>query len=262
MRTALWIGIGILAVVALVLAALVGGWALFGRQLWAAAPSYASDSEASLAAADCPTARTPGGMPWGMRPRVGSRGSVRDVPCIQDGPLSDAPAASAALTLEDAHQAVERYLACRGYTDLEVVEVMEFEGNFYAIAREHKTGIAAMELLIDKETGTVAPEMGPNMMWNTRYGMHGRGRMMSGSASTNAISEEEAVAIAQRWLDVNRPGVTAEEHADPFYGYYTLHTRKDNEIEGMLSVHGTTGRVWYHTWHGAFIDMLELDDSH
>jgi len=261
MRTAFWIGIGILAVMALVLAALVGGWALWGRQIWAVAPSYTSGGDAPPAP-DCATARSPRAMPWGMRPRIGSRGSVRDLPCIQDGRPSDAPAASDALALEDAHQAVERYLASRGYTDLEVAEVMEFEANFYAIAREHETGIGAMELLIDKETGTVAPEMGPNMMWNTRYGMHGRGGMMSRSASTNAISEEEAAAIAQRWLDVNRPGVTAEEHADPFYGYYTLHTRQDGEIEGMLSVHGTTGRVWYHTWHGAFIDMLELDEGH
>lgn len=25
----------------------------------------------------------------------------------------------------------------------------------------------------------------------------------------------------------------------------------------MLSVHGTTGQVWYHTWHGDFVQMIE-----
>jgi hypothetical protein len=25
----------------------------------------------------------------------------------------------------------------------------------------------------------------------------------------------------------------------------------------MLSVHATTGAVWYHTWHGRFIAMQE-----
>ena len=70
------------------------------------------------------------------------------------------------------------------------------------------------------------------------------------------FGEQEATEIAGRWLAAYRPGVTVEEHADPFYGYYTIHTQKDGEIEGMLSVHGTTGQVWYHTWHGAFFSLI------
>ena len=163
---------------------------------------------------------------------------------------------SEALTIEDAHEAVERYVDALGYPNLEIAELMEFEHNFYAIVRETDSGIGAMELLIDKWTGAVGPEMGPNMMWNARYGMHGRG-MMAGASEINTVTPEEAVEIAQRWLDANRPGVTVEEHADPFYGYYTIHTLKDGEIEGMLSVHGSTGQVWYHTWHGAFVQMIE-----
>jgi hypothetical protein len=260
MRTVFWIGLGVFVVVALVVAGLAAGWALWGRQLWAAAPSYALDGGTS--AQDCGWAYgegrglVPGGM---MRGGAPPRGSTQGTPCIEEGQSSDV---SGDLTIDEAYEAVERYLASQGLDELEVAEVMEFEANFYAIAREHDTGIGAMELLVDKETGAVGPEMGPNMMWNARYGMHGQGSMMGGSTGVNAISGEEAAMIAQRWLDTNRPGVTVEEHADPFYGYYTFHTRKDGEIEGMLSVHGTTGRVWYHTWHGAFIDMVELDDSH
>jgi hypothetical protein len=139
---------------------------------------------------------------------------------------------------------------------------MEFERNFYAIVRELDTGIGAMELLVDKWTGAVGPEMGPNMMWNARYGMHGRsGGVMGGTSEINTITSEAALEIAQRWLDARRPGVAVEQHADPFYGYYTIHTLQDGEIEGMLSVHGTTGQVWYHTWHGAFIQMIEEDES-
>jgi hypothetical protein len=175
------------------------------------------------------------------------------------------PPASSSLTLDQAQEAVSAYLKGLGYADLKIAEVMEFERNFYAIAREPQTGIGAMELLVDKWTGAVSPEMGPNMMWNARYGMHrGRGgRSMMGSASeTNAIAGERALEIAQGWLDANRPGVTTEEHADPFYGYYTIHTVQDGQIEGMLSVHGTTGQVWYHSWHGAFIQMVEEEDHH
>jgi len=71
-----------------------------------------------------------------------------------------------------------------------------------------------------------------------------------------ALSPEEAEEVTQRWLDANLPGRTAGE-ADPFYGYYTLHFLKDGEIEGMLSVHGSTGDVWYHSWHGDFVAMME-----
>jgi len=86
--------------------------------------------------------------------------------------------------------------------------------------------------------------------------------MMGEGDGINTLSPQEAVDIAQRWLDAYRPGFTAEEHADPFYGYYTLHTLQDGRIAGMLSVHGNTGQVWYHTWHGAFVQMVEVEDNH
>ncbi len=91
-----------------------------------------------------------------------------------------------------------------------------------------------------------------------------RPQLMGGASETNALSPEEALEIAQRWLDVYRSGATVEEHADTFYGYYTIHTLKDGQIEGMLSVHGTTGQVWYHTWHGPFIHMIgeEKEEGH
>jgi hypothetical protein len=30
----------------------------------------------------------------------------------------------------------------------------------------------------------------------------------------------------------------------------------------MLSVRGTTGQVWYHTWHGPFVQMIEGEEGH
>jgi hypothetical protein len=168
------------------------------------------------------------------------------------------------VTIEDAQEAVEEYVAGLGYQGLEVHEVMEFTLNFYAIVEEEDTGIGAMELLIDKETGEVGPEYGPNMMWNAKYGMHGGGRgpMMGGVTSGEmTVSEDEALLIAQRWLDEYRPGTVTESHADPFYGYYTIHTLRDGQISGMLSVHGSTGQVWYHNWHGDFVQMIEEEEG-
>lgn len=168
------------------------------------------------------------------------------------------------LSLEDAWEAAEAYIA--GDPNLEIVEIMAFTNNYYAQAREKDSGRYSLELLIEPYNGAVYPEMGPNMMWNTRYGHMGnmRGGMMGagysyppevGGAEMD-ISPEEAIVAAQAYLDIELPGTTAVEPA-AFYGYYTLHVLEDSEIVGMLSIHGTTGEIWYHTWHGDFAGIIE-----
>jgi hypothetical protein len=178
--------------------------------------------------------------------------------------------------LSEAHDAAEQ--AVRGYTnpDLEVAEVMEFANNYYAEVRGRDTGTGAMELLIDKGTGQVYPEPGPNMMWNTKYAMMAGGRgmggmmgqndsvmggMMGGSYQANpdeemTIGSERATEIANDYLSRVSPDTRAGE-AERLYGYYTLHTEKDGKITGMLSVNGYSGEVWYHSWHGPFVAMQE-----
>ena len=38
-----------------------------------------------------------------------------------------------------------------------------------------------------------------------------------------------------------------------FPGYYSFDTTVDGKTHGMLSVNASTGAVWYHGWHGAFL---------
>jgi hypothetical protein len=106
------------------------------------------------------------------------------------------------------------------------------------------------------------------MMWNARYGMMGGrgmmggyGMMGGGYAQANGamrVPAAEAASIGQQWLDANLPGVQVHaDDVDPFYGYYTLHVWKDGQVYGMLSVNGASGQVWYHTWHGNFVTLLE-----
>ncbi|MDP2855838.1 MAG: hypothetical protein Q8N90_01805 [bacterium] len=163
------------------------------------------------------------------------------------------------INIDQAADAVRLYLNAYG-GKLVLTEVMDFAWNYYAEVEETDTGIHAIELLIDKYNGRVYPEMGPNTMWNTKYG-HMAG-MMGGQFGTPTVdmpvSPEQAKNLAQRYLDTNLRGLTVAE-VDTFYGYYTLHTLKNGLVEGMLSVNGYTGAVWYHNWHGPFIDMKDFE---
>ena len=214
-------------------------------------------------------------------------------------PTSDTGSSGVPGSLTEAREAFEQAVSSSyGDSNLEVVDVMEFANNFYAEVEESDTGIHAMELLIDKRSGRVHPEPGPNMMWNTKYGMMGGngmggqgmmgpggqqgmmgpggqqgmmgpgGQGMIGPGGTPQVSPEtempvspdQATQVAEDYLTRVSPGTQTEE-PDQFYGYYTLHTLQDGEVTGMLSVNGYTGQVWYHSWHGPFIAMEE-SESH
>ncbi|MEE8369879.1 MAG: hypothetical protein V3S00_03800 [Dehalococcoidia bacterium] len=177
------------------------------------------------------------------------------------------PAVAEPLTLDEAVEATEVYIAAYGDPDLALAEVMEFSRNFYAEVEEESTGVHAFELLINRYTGAVYPEMGPNMMWNTKYspmaGMMGgiMGGWWGGTPGGEmTVTPAQARQYAQQFLETSLPGTSVNEEADAFYGYYTLHVLRDGQIVGMLSVNGTSGRVWYHTWHGDFIGMAEGHD--
>lgn len=171
---------------------------------------------------------------------------------------------SRGVSMAEAERISERYLGSLGSSELEISEIMEFEYNYYVIYSEESTGIGAFEMLIDKNTGQIFPEYGPNMMWNLKYGHGGRmgsPRDMMGNYYPpgyigDLVTEEESLMIAQGFLDEVYPGSEADD-PHPFYGYYTIHTKRDGEVFGMLSVNSIDGSVWYHNWHGAFIQSVE-----
>ena len=109
-------------------------------------------------------------------------------------------------------------------------------------------GIYAFELLVNKRTGQIFPEPGPNMMWNLKYG-HMGGGMMGGRnyrrqdpAAPAKVKPEQAIKNAQRYLDALYPGLKADPKVDRFYGYYTIHAMKDGKVYGMLGVNGVHRR--------------------
>lgn len=174
----------------------------------------------------------------------------------------------APLTLAETEETLNAYLAGLNDNNLVVDDIMIFDNHAYAQILEKDSGIGVMEVLVDPTTKAVFPEMGPNMMWHQKYGMmsgFGRYGMMGGFGNFNTpdssaemtVTPEQAVEAAQTYLNTyfSETGLTAEEHADPFYGYYTLHVNRDGETVGMLSVNGYTGQVFPHTWHGKLLEM-------
>ncbi len=178
--------------------------------------------------------------------------------------------------LDGAADQVKETLRARGYNDLAVEEVMEFSNHFYVLVKEKSTGIGAFELIVERN-GFIHPEPGPNMMWNTKYGhMAGFGGMGSGmvgygnrsgpqgwgwSGQPNAqallLTVERARQIAAQYLDGVASGITPD-NGTAFYGYFTFDVELDGKPFGMLSVNASTGQVWYHTWHGTFVQEKEF----
>jgi len=176
-----------------------------------------------------------GGAPWG-----GSGGSV----------------SGQRLSIDQARTLAEQYASATS-TGITVVEVMEFQNNFYAVLKETSTGRGAMEVLIDPYTGTIGPEPGPNMMWNDKYG-----HMSFGAGGEDSLTMDEARQFAQQALETQLPGSTVHKDGTSFYGYYTFDfDGSDGKIAGMLSVEATSGAVWLHTWHGGFVQEWEAEAS-
>jgi len=101
----------------------------------------------------------------------------------------------------------------------------------------------------------VSPEIGPNMMWNLKYGhMHQDDK----AVAKNQISMADAVKAAQKELDQDVNDATVNSDGVDFYGYYIFDYSVNGKIIGMLSVNGESGQVWFHDWHGAFISETEV----
>jgi hypothetical protein len=79
------------------------------------------------------------------------------------------------------------------------------------------------------------------------------GQTGSNTSTATKVSLANAHTLAQRWLNANESGVKVETGGDTLPGYYTMETLRGGKLTGMISVNATSGIVWPHWWHGAFI---------
>lgn len=150
------------------------------------------------------------------------------------------PATATPITAVDAEQRLQAAAASMG-PETTVGEVLPFASNYYAELTD-ANGAGLAEVLVDRYSGAIYPEPGPNMMWNGRWGM---------TASVGAATQyDEAAAqqLAETFLAGYLPDATVLE-GTAFPGYYTFDYGR-GQVEGMLSVNAATGEIWVHTWHG------------
>jgi hypothetical protein len=138
----------------------------------------------------------------------------------------------------DAQQRLATFAAGCG-SDVHVADVMAFASNYYAQLVDG-SGAGFGEVIVDRYTGEVYPEPGPNMMWNSRWGM--------GPSGAARYDQAAAQQVATTFLAGYLPGATVLM-GQAFPGYYTFDFGH-GQAEGMLSVNAATGEVWVHTWHG------------
>lgn len=173
------------------------------------------------------------------------------------GPVA---ATTTPISIDRAASAAQSYVASLGDPNLRVSRVVEFAANDYVQVVERDSGVGAFELIVDKYTGTVYPEVGPSLAWNTKYGLVGgmMGRNPSVSVSaTMPITSAQAIQITRQYLKNQGLSLTVGTPSR-FYGYYTVTTLRGSEIDGLVSVNGNTGEVWYHAWHGPFVRQVTI----
>ena len=121
------------------------------------------------------------------------------------------------LSHDDTKVIADRYLVSLNNPDLKIDEFEEYSHNFYIAIIEKSAGKGAIEIIIDRYSSSYQPE--PQiMMWSSKYDM-----MDQSQTAEMAVTSEQALKIAQDFLDKVYPGTEAGEIVS-YYGYYTIMT--------------------------------------
>ena len=96
------------------------------------------------------------------------------------GMMSTYAPSSHPISQDEARRRADGFAARYG-PGVKIRDFMVFTQNYYVQIVDARTGAGLAELLVDRYTGVVQPEFGPNMLWNTRFGMGGNAGMMGGT---------------------------------------------------------------------------------
>jgi len=128
------------------------------------------------------------------------------------------PVASPQAAGQAAIAAVQR----QGWDWLTMDEVHIFPA-FFEVELNDRGGFKGPEVYVNRTTGDAGPEMGPNMMWDTRYGM-------MGAACGRAPSEAQARAR------VAPPAGLSLGDSERHHGYWEFELKRGGQVVNQVNV--------------------------
>lgn len=75
------------------------------------------------------------------------------------------------MTLDAAVWHAQQFVISLNNDDLVFSKVIRFSNHFCGEVKDRSTGNHAFELFMDKYTGGISPELGPNMIWNAKLNL-------------------------------------------------------------------------------------------
>jgi len=145
---------------------------------------------------------------------------------------------------DEARTAVQAFINVSN-SSLQISEIWEY-ATVYIAGLSDINGARAFDLMADKFTGAVMPEMGLSMMANASYG---RQIYRTPSFKKNlSLTPDEATVIAQTFITNNALGYTLGM-PEIYPGYYKFHMTPPGS--GMdIMVNGYYDGVWMNTFLG------------
>jgi hypothetical protein len=143
---------------------------------------------------------------------------------------------------DEARAAIEDFISASN-SGLQISELWEYE-TVYKAELSDANGEKAFDLLADKFTGAVGPEMGLSMMRNASYG---KGLYKVPVFRKNlTITADQATTYAQNFVDANGLGYVLGS-PEIYPGYYKFHTTVSGGLGMDILVNGYNGKIWMNT---------------
>ncbi len=189
------------------------------------------------------------GMMGGPSAGPGSAGDQGQISSMPTPPSIPSPF-GIPITSNKALDIVEKYLQKTNNGDLYPARFFEYNTHFEIELKEKETQRGAFELIIDKFNGSICPETGPNLLWNTKYGLNGNYFGIQPAATISVGDALQRVGVMVKNIS---PELLVQGDVTDYYGLYEFHVTQDGKLALEVNVNAFTGQIWIENWHGSLL---------